>query len=90
MPSVYSAFFFWGVQMEEKQAALWEQVRREGEKLIKEYKSFHIFEQRYMLHNREVAVLYEISNPHAGPIDCYYLDEVVDIRDFFMFKKDKE
>ena len=78
------------MQMEEKQAALWELVRREGKKMNKHFNSFHIYEDRYMLHNREVAVLFEISNPDAGPIDCYYLDEVVDIRDFFLFNKDKE
>lgn len=76
--------------MEEKQAALWELVQKEGTKLDTDLCSFHISEDRYMLNGREVAVLFEIGRFELGPCDCYYVDEVVDIRDFFMLKKDPD
>lgn len=76
--------------MEENQVALWERVQQEGTKLDKDLCSFHISEDRYMVNGREVAVLFEIGKAELGPVDCYYVDEAFDIRDFFMLQKDKD
>lgn len=76
--------------MEEKQVALWEQVQKEGTKLNKDFCSLHISEDRYMLNGREVAVLFEIGHYDLGPCDCYYVDELLDIRNMFLYYKDKD
>lgn len=76
--------------MDEAQALLWQQVQDAGQKMHKEFRSCLILERRYMLAGREVAVLFDFGSQDPDPSDCYYVDEALSIRDFFLLQKDRD